>query len=827
MDSAAAEFFPTSASTADHPPADVGKASKAKRTRRHKPKPAPESKPLASVQNRLLSEQLRKRELECVVCMQVIGWKGKIWSCSQCRQPQHLTCIQKWRQKAGDSWPCPACSYLYTEAPRYFCFCGKVENPNSAPGMQPHSCGETCGRSRGMNCPHLCPLLCHPGQCPPCTSLSAPILCYCGKLSFQVMCKDNAKPRSCGQTCGRLLPCRMHHCTLPCHEGECLECSETRQLQCHCGKQTKNVACAVRSYACEDACSKPLSCGVHVCERGCHPGSCGRCPRDPGLITHCPCGKNPLSLLLIEERKSCTDPIPTCYTPCLQLLSCGHQCQAMCHFGRCPPCTEKVSSLCRCGSMTVSTTCAKSADAKCQKVCKTMKSCNKHKCDEVCCPEKGKVRNSNGKHLCFAVCDKSLDCGKHYCPLFCHLGNCESCNVVIRETLSCGCGRTKRDPPIRCGSREATIVCPYSCDKALPCGHRCRAKCHEDACPPCLELTTKPCRCGKELRDSIPCSTTTVSCGKICYKQRACGHKCCLKCHDANCNDMPCTSVCGRKRLDCEHSCQLPCHGVDICPLQPCQAQILVHCACGAQSETCICSDRRNKECDTECERIIRNAKLEAALNCEKPAETYSPELLLFARTNLDFVHKLEKKAQNILKSKDKITFLPPMTQSQRAFCHEYLTTHFELETESVDKEPNRTIVAYLSPRARLPVPLLSAVPQSTLEAGEEPREVVAHLLFYQLQMQDTTDELKAALGKFAGEFHVKWVNDHSAMACFYNLQRCTAAKEMLESRPGPFSVFRLVQECKMPKPAVAPPKKFCNSRKKAKEVMDFEEEKS
>jgi len=34
-------------------------------------------------------------------------------------------------------------------------------------------------------------------------------------------------------------------------------------------------------------------------------------------------------------------------------------------------------------------------------------------------------------------------------------------------------------------------------------------------------------------------------------------------------------------------------------------------------------------------------------------------------------------------------------------------------------------------------------------------------------------------------------------------------------------------QDCKMPKPAVAPPKKFCNSRKKAKEVMEFEEEKS
>ena len=823
MDSAAAEFVPTSASTATQP-ADVGKQSKAKRTRRHKPKSAP--KPQASLQDRLLSEQLRNRELECVVCMQVIGWKGKIWNCMQCRQPQHLTCIQKWRQKAGDSWPCPACSYIYTDVPRYYCFCGKVENPNSTPGMQPHSCGETCGRNRGLNCPHLCPLLCHPGQCPPCTSLSAPIQCYCGKLSFQVMCKDNAKPRSCGQTCGRLLPCRIHHCSLPCHEGDCGDCRATKEMTCYCGKQTKSVSCAVRNFTCQEECGKALSCGLHTCNRNCHPGSCGRCPRDPALVTTCPCGKNQLSVLLIEERKSCTDPIPTCYTPCQQLQACGHQCQAMCHFGRCPPCKEKVSVLCRCGSMTISTICSKASDAKCQKICKTMKSCNKHKCDEICCPERGKVRNSNGKHLCFVICDKPLDCGQHACPLFCHLGNCESCNVVIREPITCACGRTRREPPIRCGSVEAVVQCRLVCEKRLPCGHTCRAKCHSDACPPCLELTTKPCKCGKELRDSIPCSANSGSCGKICYKPRNCGHKCCLKCHEGDCNSHPCVSICGHQKSNCEHNCQLPCHGSDPCPSLPCQTQVLVHCACGAQAQTSICSNRIIPPCDPECERIIRNAKLEAALNCEKPVESYSPELLVFARNNLDFVKKVERKAQSILKSKEKVTLLPPMNQAQRAFCHDYLTTHFEFETEAVDKEPNRTIVVYLTPRARLPSPLLSSVPPTTLEVIDEPRETIAHILFYQLQMQDTTEELKDTLSKFAGEFYVKWVNDHSAMACFYNLQRCMAAKEMLESRPGPFSVCRLVQESKLPKSSPAPPRKFTNSRKKATEVSSFEEHK-
>ena len=36
-------------------------------------------------------------------------------------------------------------------------------------------------------------------------------------------------------------------------------------------------------------CGKQLSCKSHICEKICHNGSCGKCPR--AGLRHCPCGK--------------------------------------------------------------------------------------------------------------------------------------------------------------------------------------------------------------------------------------------------------------------------------------------------------------------------------------------------------------------------------------------------------------------------------------------------------------------------------------------------------------------------------------------------------
>ena len=76
--------------------------------------------------------------------------------------------------------------HIYFEFSRYYCFCGREENPESEYGATPHSCGQPCSRSRS-GCNHSCNLLCHPGPCPPCEA-SEKVKCSCGKTEAFVKC---------------------------------------------------------------------------------------------------------------------------------------------------------------------------------------------------------------------------------------------------------------------------------------------------------------------------------------------------------------------------------------------------------------------------------------------------------------------------------------------------------------------------------------------------------------------------------------------------------------------------------------------------------------
>lgn len=61
----------------------------------------------------------------------------------------------------------PKCRFEYkrSETPsRYYCYCGKVEDPPLDPWLVPHSCGQVCEREFKPPCGHKCLLLCHPGE---------------------------------------------------------------------------------------------------------------------------------------------------------------------------------------------------------------------------------------------------------------------------------------------------------------------------------------------------------------------------------------------------------------------------------------------------------------------------------------------------------------------------------------------------------------------------------------------------------------------------------------------------------------------------------------
>lgn len=92
----------------------------------------------------------------------------------------------------------------------------------------------------------------------------------------------------------------------------------------------------------------------------CHPHSIETlmCPQSPQLVTHCPCGRTPLSELSAKPRASCASPIPTCPLKCDRpRAECEHPCGLPCHEGECKLCEVIVTVPCRCGSSNVKMMC--------------------------------------------------------------------------------------------------------------------------------------------------------------------------------------------------------------------------------------------------------------------------------------------------------------------------------------------------------------------------------------------------------------------------------------------------------------------------------------
>lgn len=218
---------------------------------------------------------------------------------------------------------------------------------------------------------------------------------------------------------------------------------------------------------------RPFDCGIHKCKKACHPPSpiADPCPRSPSLITHCACGRHrvaPASLSSILSTSSeytfparvrCTDPIPTCNSPCSKALpSCSHSCAAKCHTGPCPPCSVSIVRPCRCGGTTRGVRCSQihqggseqETEILCDKPCGALRACGRHQCRRVCCPlaslalaaaKKGKKRagaaaaagevgvgeEPGGLHECDLVCGRLLGCGNHTCEEKDHKGVCPPC----------------------------------------------------------------------------------------------------------------------------------------------------------------------------------------------------------------------------------------------------------------------------------------------------------------------------------------------------------------------------------------------------------------
>ncbi|KAJ7548966.1 hypothetical protein O6H91_07G035000 [Diphasiastrum complanatum] len=538
----------------------------------------------------------------CMICLEKVRITDPIWDCrAGCYVIFHLICIQSWAQQSlmlaaekslarlssaqfplaarqaaeAACWHCPKCrtEYPKSQMPQeYRCFCGKEMDPAPDPWLSPHTCGERCGRSLQGDCGHTCTLLCHPGPCPPCPQLLQ-LKCFCGAKSEMRRCgRGNF---SCDKLCNKQLGCGKHSCEASCHAGPCQPCKKMALHRCKCGSSVELRACAVADFQCELMCAKMLSCNKHQCKTQCHSGPCGDCQLQGRR--GCPCGK------VKYDGIDCDAMVPTCGSTCEKQLHCMiHRCPERCHYGPCiDTCRILINKFCRCGSLKKEVPCYQ--DLQCERKCQNLRNCTRHQCKRRCC--------DGNCPPCLEVCGRKLRCGNHKCPAPCHRGLCAPCPVTVRVACACGstfynvpCGTDKNIKPPHCTKRclipvlcvhaaiakphrchyGACAPCQLTCNVELPCGHKCKSKCHgprpppnplykekiikkkkrveEDCsemkgspCQPCLEMVVRDCL-GKHIGGErmMPCSeVSTFSCAKPCGNLLACGnHYCGAPCHE-------------------------------------------------------------------------------------------------------------------------------------------------------------------------------------------------------------------------------------------------------------------------------------------------------
>lgn len=607
-----------------------------------------------------LEVKLATGKVECMICYDNVGRNAPVWSCASCYSIFHMPCIRKWVRAPTSSdisvsaagngeanWRCPGCQTVQMSSAnelQYYCFCGQVRDPALDYYITPHSCGGPCrkplDKSKNGYCKHSCTLQCHPGPCPPCTALAPPQSCPCGKTTTTRRCSEQGKDaRSCGQQCGRPLPCGRHDCLQICHEGVCEPCGVLFEAKCFCGRREEGLRCWQIEppgkinpggvFSCEMQCLKMLSCGNHVCGNNCHPGDCGECELSPSVVRTCPCGKKNLadSQEPGNERLCCTDPIPTCQQICEKILACKkHPCKSLCHIGPCPDCDVPVEQRCRCGTSTRRAACylATGAGSRnqisesvvegddgglflCDRKCDKMRSCGRHRCNGRCCPAANNksMTQSDGPesrdpHLCMLPCGKKLRCKNHSCQELCHPGHCPPCMETTFNELSCACGRTSIPPPVPCGAPLPS--CQFPCSVPQVCGHEATHLCHFGDCPPCTVAVAKECVGNHVVLRGVPCGSRDIKCSKLCGKTRQCGlHACEQTCHLPPCDSLEagtssqqqsglsCCQQCGAPRRHCAHTCAASCHPNSPCPEIACKFMVTISCSCGRLTAEVAC----------------------------------------------------------------------------------------------------------------------------------------------------------------------------------------------------------------------------------------------
>ena len=189
---------------------------------------------------------------------------GKLLSCKihKCEELCHR----------GHCMPC-----LMSNFDEVYCTCSKTKlEPPVACGTPPPSCHELC--SREHNCSHPVTHKCHyDDQCPPCTHLVNKVCMGGHKVRYNVPC--HMTDISCGETCGKQLPCDMHNCERWCHKIDCIPVDKV----------------------CELPCLEPRTTCPHPCNNRCHSGTpCPQCICLSPIKVLCSCKRREIDLLCFK-----------------------------------------------------------------------------------------------------------------------------------------------------------------------------------------------------------------------------------------------------------------------------------------------------------------------------------------------------------------------------------------------------------------------------------------------------------------------------------------------------------------------------------------------
>ncbi|KAI3794333.1 hypothetical protein L1987_36962 [Smallanthus sonchifolius] len=315
-------------------------------------------------------------------------------------------------------------------------------------------------------------------------------------------------------------------------------------------------------------------------------------PSDPYLTPHScgePCGR-PLEKEMISGDRD---------------HLCPHRCVLQCHPGPCPPCKAFAPPrICPCGKEVITTRCSDQ---------KSLLTCGQH-------------------------CGKLLNCLRHHCDNTCHVGPCDSCDLLINASCFC----KKKTEIVVCGDmtvkgqvnvqEDGIFSCTGPCGKPLACGnHVCKDTCHPGVCGDCDFLPGRitSCYCGKSplQEERHSCLDPIPTCSQICDKTLTCGlHGCKETCHSGSC--APCRVMvtqkcrCGStsRSVECFNTtieidiftCDKPCGRKKSCGRHRCSDK----CCPLSNSNNAVTQGLDPHLCSKPCEKKLRCGQHDCGLLC-------------------------------------------------------------------------------------------------------------------------------------------------------------------------------------------------------------------